>query len=157
MAVKSGGEKVPAPTYILPDEDGILQETAARTVAEVETCFSELALHKALIAIWELISITNKYIVEREPWNLAKDPGRKARLETIIYNLLETLRIVGVLVTRSCRIAEKILRQMVSSIRPDRPWNIRTWGGLAPGGPDARRVALPAHHLQQGGTARGHE
>jgi methionyl-tRNA synthetase len=120
MAVKYGGEKVPAPTDILP---------------EVETCFSELALHKALIAIWELISITNKYIVEREPWNLAKDPGRKARLETIIYNLLETLRIVGVLVTPFMPgSAEKILRQ-IGIVDPARQTldTIRTWGGLAPG------------------------
>lgn len=135
MAVKYGGGKVPFPTEIIPEEDGILQETAARTLAEVETCFAELALHKALIAIWDLISITNKYIVEREPWNLAKDPERKGRLETILYNLLETLRIVANLVAPFMPgSAEKILRQ-IGIVDPGRQTidTIRTWGGLAPG------------------------
>ena len=43
---------------------------------KLEACFDELGLHKALIAIWEFINVTNKYIVEREPWVLAKDPAK---------------------------------------------------------------------------------
>jgi len=135
MAVKYGGGKVPIATEILPEEDGILRDTAARTLAEVEACFGELALHKALMAIWDLISTTNKYIVEREPWNLAKDPRRKARLETILYNLLETLRIVAVFVTPFMPgSAEKILRQIgITDPAGQTLDTIRTWGALTPG------------------------
>ena len=102
MAVKYGNGKVPAPAAAVA-EDRLLRETAARTVTEVEACFADLGLHKALIAIWEFINVTNKYIVEREPWVLAKDPANRARLETILYNLLEALRITAVLISPSCR------------------------------------------------------
>ena len=67
-------------------------------MTEVEACFANLGFHKALIAIWEFINVTNKYIVEREPLLLAKDSTNRARLETILYNLLEVLRITAVLI-----------------------------------------------------------
>ena len=98
MAMKYGNGKVPAPAAAVA-EDRLLRETAARTVNEVEACFADLGFHKALIAIWEFINVTNKYIVEREPWLLAKDPANRARLETILYNLLEVLRITAVLIS----------------------------------------------------------
>jgi methionyl-tRNA synthetase len=144
MAVKSGGGKVPAPTEFVPEEDGFLKETASRALTEVQAAFGELALHKALMAIWELVSVTNKYIVEREPWTLARDPGKKARLETILYNLLETLRIVAVLITPFMPAsAEKILRQIgVSDPAGQTLDTIRTWGGLAPGLALQRDVSL---------------
>jgi len=46
---------------------------------EVETSFQSLAFHKALISIWDLINMTNRYIVKQEPWGLAKDPSAKAK------------------------------------------------------------------------------
>ena len=98
MAVRYGNGRVPEPTEAAA-EDRLLEETAARVVTEVEACFADLGLHKALIATWEFINVTNKYIVEREPWVLAKDPAKHARLETIIYNLLEALRITAVLIS----------------------------------------------------------
>ncbi|MDD5775747.1 MAG: methionine--tRNA ligase subunit beta, partial [Candidatus Omnitrophica bacterium] len=78
---------------------------------------------------------TNKYIVEREPWTLAKDPASKARLATIIYNLLESLRIIAVLITPFMpQSAKKIMDQIgIADMTGQNFDNIRRWGGLPPG------------------------
>jgi methionyl-tRNA synthetase len=133
MAIKYGDGK--APTPMAPaDEDRILMETASRILTEVESCFNDLALHKALMAIWEFINVTNKYIVEREPWTLAKDPANKARLETIIYNLLEALRVIAVLITPFMPgSAKKIMDQIGIADTTGQTFDsIRRWGGLPP-------------------------
>jgi methionyl-tRNA synthetase len=97
MAIKYCDGKIPAPP------DGALEvrlpELAQKTVAEVEACFADMALHKALMAVWELVGAANKYIVENEPWNLAKDPANREKLIAIMYRLLEALRAVAILVS----------------------------------------------------------
>ncbi|MBU2261496.1 MAG: methionine--tRNA ligase [Proteobacteria bacterium] len=141
MAVRYGNGRVPEPTEAAA-EDRILKETAARVVAEVEACFAELGLHKALIAIWEFINVTNKYIVEREPWVLAKDPARKGRLETIIYNLLDALRITAVLISPFMPdTAAKMMDQLGIVVAQDFE-SIRNWGGLKAGNELKREDSL---------------
>jgi len=72
-----------------------------------------MSLHKALIAIWAFINTANKYIVEHEPWNLAKDPVSKEKLLAIMYNLLVALRSIAILITPFMpQTAGKILRQI---------------------------------------------
>jgi methionyl-tRNA synthetase len=134
MALKYGNGKVPAPAAAVA-EDRLLREMAARTVTEVEACFADLGFHKALIAIWEFINVTNKYIVEREPWLLAKDPANRVRLETILYNLLEVLRITAVLISpfmpgSAAKIQEQLGIADASGQNFD---TIRVWGALPPG------------------------
>ena len=110
----------------------------------MEACFAELALHKALIAIWEFINVTNKYIVEREPWVLAKDPANQGRLETIIYNLLEALRITAVLISPFMPgSARKIMDQLgIADVNEANFESLRTWGGLKAGNALKRGEAL---------------
>jgi methionyl-tRNA synthetase len=111
MAIKYCDGKTPT---ISPDKrDYVLQKAAIKTIDEVETCFGDMSLHKALIAIWEFINTANKYIVENEPWNLAKDPANKEKLQAIMYNLLAALRSIAILITPFMpQTAEKILRQI---------------------------------------------
>jgi methionyl-tRNA synthetase len=72
-----------------------------------------MSLHKALIAIWDFINITNKYIVANEPWTLGKDPANKEKLTAIMYNLLVALRVIAILLKPFMpQTAEKILRQI---------------------------------------------
>ena len=134
MALKYGNGKVPAPAEDVA-EDHLLREAAARTVTEVEACFADLGLHKALIAIWELINITNKYIVEQEPWLLAKDPANRARLETIVYHLLEILRITAVLISPFMPgSSAKMFTQLgIADPAGQNFATIRNWGGLPVG------------------------
>jgi methionyl-tRNA synthetase len=143
MALKYGDGKAPAPEAPA-EEDRILMETAKRVVREVEACFEDLALHKALMAVWEFINVTNKYIVEREPWTLAKDPANKARLGTIIYNLLESLRVIAVFITPFMpSSAKKIMDQIGIADMIGQNFNsLRRWGGLPPGSPLKRGESL---------------
>ena len=111
MAVKYCGGKVPE---INPQKkDSVLHKAALRAVTEVESDFKDMSLHKALIAIWEFINVTNKYIVENQPWTLEKDPANKEKLTEIMYNLLAALRAIAILLSPFMpQTAEKILRQI---------------------------------------------
>jgi len=110
MAVKYCDGKVPE--AVSGNGDSVLREAALKTVAEVESSFKDMSLHKALMAIWDFINITNKYIVENEPWVLGKDPAHKEKLTAIMYNLLAALRDIAVLLMPFMpQTAEKILQQ----------------------------------------------
>jgi len=93
--------------------DSVLLDAAIKTIDEVEACFGDMSLHKALIAIWDFINTANKYIVENEPWNLAKDPANTEKLLAIMYNLLVALRAIAILITSFMpQTAGKILQQI---------------------------------------------
>lgn len=84
------------------DKEAIDQELiqlAESTAAEYERSMERLEINTALKEIWALISRTNKYIDETGPWALAKDPAKKGRLNTVLYNLAEVLRIVSILIS----------------------------------------------------------
>ena len=76
MDVKYFKGKVPEPKAA-DEADRKITEAAAKTLADMEQFFRELTFHKALISVWEFINVANKYIVENEPWVLAKDPGKE--------------------------------------------------------------------------------
>ncbi len=144
MAVKYYRDgKVPRPGAPAPEDEGLISR-AEGLFPQVEAAFRELAFHKALIEIWGFINLTNKYIVEREPWNLARDKAAGKRLEAIIYNLLEALRVIAVLVSPFMPdAAEKIFTQI--GVRDGALKNhesIKKWGGLPPGGALTRAEAL---------------
>ncbi|KEO83165.1 methionine--tRNA ligase [Tumebacillus flagellatus] len=78
--------------------DTTLYAVAADSVKRAEEALDKMQFSLALGAIWDLISRTNKYIDETAPWVLAKDEGNKSRLNTVLYNLAESLRISSILV-----------------------------------------------------------
>jgi methionyl-tRNA synthetase len=88
---------IPAPTA-KEDIDNELITLALKTPVEVDKAIDNLKIPEALERIWELIGRANKYIDETTPWILARDEEKKARLGTVLYNLVESLRIVSVLV-----------------------------------------------------------
>ncbi|MBN1546163.1 MAG: methionine--tRNA ligase [Syntrophaceae bacterium] len=134
MTVKYFEGKVPTACQT-ESIDQALIETAERAVRESKPAFEELAFHKCLMAIWELISAANKYIVEQEPWSLAKDPTRRERLSTLLYHLLETLRTVAVLIAPFMPgTAAKISGQLgIENFDHQDFSTITTWGGLPAG------------------------
>ncbi len=77
------------------DED--LKQFALKTVEKVDHKMDDLRIADALDAIFELLRRCNKYIDETLPWALAKDETKKDRLNTVLYNLLEGIRIATVL------------------------------------------------------------
>jgi len=95
MLIKYTGGIVPAPVASVDDTD--LQDLAASVVQIYTEDMASFQFHRALAAVWTLISLANKYIVSNEPWSLAKDPEQEARLHTVLYNLHETLRLLTLL------------------------------------------------------------
>lgn len=71
---------------------------AKETPKKVEELMDAYQFSNALAEIWKLISRTNKYIDETTPWTLAKDEAKKDRLETVMYNLCEAIRIASELI-----------------------------------------------------------
>ena len=76
--------------------DASLRELAVSTADKVEEEMDKFNFSAALEEIWKLIRRTNKYVDETMPWILAKDEN-KDRLDTVLYNLSESLRIISVL------------------------------------------------------------
>ena len=116
--------------------DQELADSAMRVAREMERLFGELSFHKALMAIWELINQANKYIDSMAPWALAKDPGKAGRLNTVLYQLLEVLRVVAVLISPFMpQTAEKIQRQLgIAEGTGQNLAGLSKWGELNPGG-----------------------
>lgn len=81
------------------DVDNELISIANNLPKVVESYMDKLQFSNALAEIWKLIGRANKYIDETMPWVLAKDESKKGRLKTVLYNLVESLRFVAVLIT----------------------------------------------------------
>ena len=89
---------VPAPADTPASQfDAELKELALSVGNEAAACLEKMDFPNALAAIWKLISRANKYIDETAPWVLAKDESQRAVLGTVLYNLMESIRISTIL------------------------------------------------------------
>ena len=79
------------------DDELIAEATALR--AKVDGFVDETQINNALAEIFKVVSRANKYIDETAPWVLGKDESKKARLASVLYNLLDTIRIVSTLLS----------------------------------------------------------
>ena len=98
MVIKYFGGTLPADRQA----DDIDNELIAMSEAlrdKVAAFMDETQLNNALAEIFRVISRANKYIDETAPWVLAKDEANKARLATVMYNLLEAIRITSTLLS----------------------------------------------------------
>lgn len=83
--------------HVEEDVDKELIELAQNTLSKVEAKMEELRVGDALDEIFTLLRRSNKYIDQTMPWALAKEEDKKDRLATVLYNLLESIRISAVL------------------------------------------------------------
>ena len=97
MVEKYTGGKVPTPRGTT-EFDASLKEMATLASQKVDAHMNALDFSGALEEIWKVIRRTNKYIDETMPWALAKDPEKAAALDTVLYNLIESIRIISVLI-----------------------------------------------------------
>ena len=91
--------KITSENLTISDIDKKLEEEVAETVKRVEENIETLHISNALSEIWNIISKSNKYIDETAPWSLAKSENDedKEKLKSVMYHLIENLRIVAVL------------------------------------------------------------
>lgn len=116
-----------------PEEvDGELKHFAIDTVKKMEKCFETYRVADAIEAVLNLAKRSNKYIDETMPWALGKDETKKERLGTVLYNLLEAIRYIAVLLTPFMpTTAEKIFEQMNCDIKDYD--SLSTFGALKSG------------------------
>jgi methionyl-tRNA synthetase len=78
--------------------DNDLMRTANLIVPEYLRAMDDLAFHRALEAVWRLVAATDAFIVSREPWTKFKQSGADETLSRILWNCLESLRLIWVMV-----------------------------------------------------------
>jgi methionyl-tRNA synthetase len=99
MAHKYFGGVIPQPDSQIEQEMDLgLEKQAQITVETYKKAMEQFAFHKGIASVWEFINHLNKYVDVTAPWVLAKDKAARKQLETVIYNLLEGLRIISSLI-----------------------------------------------------------
>lgn len=80
------------------DDDSLLREAVEKMIPLYRRDMADFQFHRALGAVWEVVGLANKYIVTNEPWSLAGAPEKSERLDHVLYNLLECLRVIALVV-----------------------------------------------------------
>lgn len=117
-------------------DDEELKKLASEVIKNVEENMNNLNFSQSLENIWSLIQYCNKFIDTQAPWKLAKDPKAKNRLSTVIYNLLESLRFISILVSPFMpETSEKMYKQLgiIENKELQSLESIKCWGGMKPG------------------------
>ncbi len=115
--------------------DSELIGLAAETPAAVEKAVDNRDLSGALAALWKLVSRANKYVDDTTPWVLAKDPEAKGRLNTVLYNLAESIRFITIIsIPFMPKMAQKVWELLGIADRTDlHTWESLVWGRLPSG------------------------
>ena len=141
---------VPAPQLEAADQNVV--DVGSGLLAQVRTLIEGLRFYAALEEIMQFVRLLNRYFNNEEPWQLAKDPEKKGRLGTVLYNVVEGLRIISVLL-------EPAMPQKAAEIRTSLGLGdstleeAATWG-LAPAGTQIPREApilFPKAELEEKG------
>lgn len=121
--------------------DDELKNFALDTVKKVEKCFETYRVADAVETVLNLAKRSNKYIDETTPWALAKDEASLPRLGTVLYNLLEAIRYIAVLLSPFMpETSEKIFAQMNCDIKDYD--SLETFGALKAGEKVGKAEAL---------------
>ncbi|MEB7388854.1 methionine--tRNA ligase [Aerococcus viridans] len=98
MVNKYLGGQVGAYPGQITDFDASLEDLITSEVAAYRQSMDDLQFSVALDHVWEIISRTNKYIDETAPWILAKDEAETSKLQSVMYHLVDSLRVIAILI-----------------------------------------------------------
>ncbi|MEG1551344.1 MAG: methionine--tRNA ligase subunit beta, partial [Oscillospiraceae bacterium] len=112
--------------------DDDIKALALKTVSDVDRCITEYKISDALECILVLARRLNKYIDETMPWSLAKDDMMKDRLGAVLYNLLEGIRFISVLLSPFMPDTSKIIFEQLNTEVTDYN-SLKDFGGLVVG------------------------
>jgi methionyl-tRNA synthetase len=124
--------KVPAPDGDATALDKQLETAFEKAARGVDKHLKAVDFTGSLQLIWEAVNRGNKYIEESAPWVLAKQSDQRKRLQTVMYNLVEAIRLTSYLIAPFMpETASKVAAQVKVDLRA--PWSeAREWGRLAP-------------------------
>ena len=129
------GGRVPTPDARLlerEDEQKVVAAAAA-LIGQVKMAVASFQFSVALRDIWDLVGATNRYIVAREPWRLAKDEDRRAELETSLYVPADALRVIAELLRPFMPTTAERLLAMLGQVAAPASWLTLETGTLIPG------------------------
>ncbi len=97
----------------------------------VDKYIDQTQINLALAEIFKVVSRANKYIDETAPWVLAKDEANKVRLATVLYNLLDTIRIISTLLSAFMPTTMPVVWEQIGALESERTYdNAGTFGVL---------------------------
>jgi methionyl-tRNA synthetase len=111
--------------------DESLEKSLETTISEVREKFGQFQITVALQVMWQLIRSVNQYIVQREPWKLAKQADQREKLDSTLYHSADALRVVAALIDPVMPEAASRIRAMLGIAQE--PWTHLKAGTLAPG------------------------
>jgi methionyl-tRNA synthetase len=126
--------KVPEPAADGAESD--LPDVAKDSAGRYDAHIDRVELSPALAAIWDLVGRANQYLVEKEPWVIAKDEARRGELSSVLYASAEVLRILAVLIFPIMPRASGALWTQLGieeGLESQRLPEAAAWGGLRPG------------------------
>ncbi len=135
LVIRYCGGKVPSPSGERK-EDRKIREKIDDIFPFLEQSMKNLSFSNALSKIWEIVREANLYIDRCAPWRLAKKEEEKARLNTVLYNLLEVLRILAILLSPFIpQSAERMWSQLgiKENLKLQSLKKAKIWGQLSPG------------------------
>lgn len=125
--------------------EGGLKSQALAIAEEYEKAMENFSFHKALICVWEFISLMNKYVDVTAPWVLAKKKTSRKQLEFVILNLLEGLRTVSGLIYPVMPDTAKIMQYHLGQ-DPENPFydmkRVKTWNSIKAGTNIPKSISL---------------
>ncbi len=136
MAERYFGGVLPVPVDSNETSDAELISLALETPAAVEGFMDQLKTSDALTELWKLVRRSNKYIDENMPWALAKDPANEARLGTVIYNLIESMRFIAVMLQPFMPRSPQLIWEQLGlkdSLALQSWESLTSWGQMKPG------------------------
>ncbi len=113
-----------------------LVANSEKALQDYHEAMEEYAFHKALMAIWEFINHINKYIDVTAPWELAKRKELHEELRTVLYNIIEGLRIIAGLIYPIMPRTARIMQEHLALSSPESFQtlaDLSVWGKTAPG------------------------
>lgn len=119
---------VTKPTKEYFEFDALLKVKATDTINLYSDSMDHIKISNAISALWTLVSRANKYIDETSPWVLAKDDSLKEELNDVLYNLVETLRQIGIMLTPILLNASKGLFEQLNIEENFQSWDSLQFG-----------------------------
>lgn len=148
--------RVPRPRALEPQDQELVAK-AQEVLETYRTGMGNLEAHRALAGVWELIGTANRYVDRTEPFRLARDASKRARLETVMYNVLEVDRLLSLMLWPVMPSAAEEMARQLGLEAPGRQGEFLEkgkWGLLQPGSQlGGQRPLFPRVDLDKAGLA----
>ena len=118
---------------VVPARHDELAPVAAQAAADTVAHLRASELQKALHSLWTLVTRANQYVDQTAPFKLAKDPTQAARLDEVLYNLVESCRVLAVLLHPFIPGTSAKIYAQLKLPGPSDQFALAAWGGLPPG------------------------